>query len=173
MIELEKAKLSPDGWEAALTDPTARWRLFYTVSGKDITAAAKKQKGGSGGYFPLTGCQKFDAADNTFENGVFLGPVGSLTFKGPFLVTKRNLYFDVAEMFVGLGPWRFGIPLKKGAPKSLEQLPPKELKALPFFIYALVDDDIIVARGRSGGVALWGRAEPDWAAGAGVLQVYK
>lgn len=49
----------------------------------------------------------------------------------------------------------------------------RELVALPFFIYALVDEDIVVARGRSGGVALWGRADPQWAAGAGVLQVYK
>ena len=49
----------------------------------------------------------------------------------------------------------------------------RELKALPFFIYAYVDEDIIVARGRSGGVALWQRADTKWQADSGVLQVYK
>lgn len=49
----------------------------------------------------------------------------------------------------------------------------REVKKLPFFVYAWADNDIIVARGRSGGVALWGRADSDWQARAGVLQVYK
>ncbi len=50
---------------------------------------------------------------------------------------------------------------------------PRAAKALPFFVYALVTEDIIVARGRSGGLALWARADSDWMAKAGVLQVYK
>lgn len=51
--------------------------------------------------------------------------------------------------------------------------PHRAAKALPFFVYALVTEDIIVARGRSGGLALWARADSDWMAKAGVLQVYK
>lgn len=173
LVAVEKSKLKADGWEALLTAPGARWRLFYTVPGKDVTAASKKQKGGAGSYFPLTGCQKFEGGEQTFENGVFLGPLAHLTFKGPFKMASRYLWFDVTTMYLGVGPWRVGIPLKRDAPPSLDALSPKDLKALPFFIYAFVDEDIIVARGRSGGVALWGRADPEWAASAGVLQVYK
>lgn len=46
-------------------------------------------------------------------------------------------------------------------------------KATPFFLYAYLDEDFIVGRGRSGGLALWQRADPEWCAKAGVLQVYK
>lgn len=47
-----------------------------------MLAFNKGQKGGTGGYFPMIAAQKF-GADDTFENGVFLGPVAHLTFKGP------------------------------------------------------------------------------------------
>lgn len=46
-------------------------------------------------------------------------------------------------------------------------------KKLPFFLYIYVDQDIVVARGRSGGLALWARTQPDWEATSGVLAVYK
>ncbi len=48
-----------------------------------------------------------------------------------------------------------------------------ERRALPFFIYAYVDDEIIVARGRSGGLAVWAATTQEWEAKAGVLAVYK
>ncbi|KXZ47501.1 hypothetical protein GPECTOR_35g939 [Gonium pectorale] len=169
LVAVEKAKLKPDGWDAALTAPGTRWRLIFTVPGKDITAAAKGQKGGTGGYFPLAACQKFD--ETGFENGVFLGPVGHLTFKGPFQMDARLTHFDVDTMYLGLGPWRLPLKLKKQVP--LQELDRKAFKALPFFVYAYVGPDIVVARGRSGGVALWGRADSDWLASSGAMQVYK
>ena len=50
----------------------------------------------------------------------------------------------------------------------------REKKKLPFFVYAYADEDIIVARGRSGGVALWQNMErnSEWQAQAGVLQIF-
>jgi hypothetical protein len=48
-----------------------------------------------------------------------------------------------------------------------------DVKKLPFFLYAYVDKDIVVARGRSGGMALWQRADKDWEARSGVMAVYK
>ncbi len=48
-----------------------------------------------------------------------------------------------------------------------------DVKKLPFFLYAYVDKDIVVARGRSGGLALWQRADKDWEARSGVMAVYK
>jgi hypothetical protein len=85
---------------------------------------------------------------------------------------QKQLSFDVHTMFVGVGPWRLGIPLKKDG-KPLSQVDPKEVQKLPFFLYAYIDDEIILGRGRSGGLALWVAADAKWQANAGVLQVYK
>lgn len=35
-------------------------------------------------------------------------------------------------------------------------------KAGPFFIMVYVDDEIIAARGRGGGIGLWQRPSPEW-----------
>jgi hypothetical protein len=66
--------------------------------------------------------QKFDPVTKDFENGVFLGPIASLTFNGPYTMAGRQLSFDVRSMNIGLGPWRWSIALKKDA-KPLDQLP--------------------------------------------------
>lgn len=172
VVQLEKARLPPAGWNKTLAAPRRRWHLVYTVPGKDVTAASKGKKSGSGMYFPLTGCQKFE--DGQFENGVFLGPAASLTFRGPCAMKEggRQMSFDVTTMHIGLGPWRWALPLKRDAP-ALEARPPKDVKKLPFFLYAYVDNDIVVARGRSGGLAMWRSVGAEWQATAGVLQVYK
>jgi hypothetical protein len=52
-------------------------------------------------------------------------------------------------------------------------MPCRARKALPFFLYAYVDENIIVGRGRGGGLALWVRPEKDWEAKSGVINVYK
>ncbi len=52
---------------------------------KDVVAAQKGAPKGSGNYVRgITAANKYDPTDMTFENGVFFGPLGSLTFKGPF-----------------------------------------------------------------------------------------
>lgn len=68
--------------------------------------------------------QKFDAAKLDFENGVFLGPIAFLTFNGPYAMKGKQLTFDVASMNIGLGPWRFSIPLKKDA-QAIQDRDPK------------------------------------------------
>ena len=82
---------------------------------KAVQGAIKGKVQGKGIFFPLVGCQKFDGEEGSFENGVFLGPVGHLTFKGPYTTKGQQLSFDVHTMYLGLGPWRIGIPLKKDA----------------------------------------------------------
>ena len=67
--------------------------------------------------------QKFDGNELSFENGVFLGPLLHLTFKGSYMWNKRQLYFDVATMYLGLGPWRLALPLKTAKP--LAEVPAK------------------------------------------------
>jgi hypothetical protein len=48
----------------------------------------------------------------------------------------------------------------------------RDAKKLPFFLYSYIDDEIVVARGRSGGLAIWERSTKEWEAKAGVLQRY-
>jgi len=49
----------------------------------------------------------------------------------------------------------------------------RERKKLPFFLYSYADNEIIVARGRSGGLAAWVKTTPAWEMESGVAQVYK
>lgn len=44
----------------------------------------------------------------------------------------------------------------------------REGKAGPFFIMIYVDDEIVAAKGRGGGIAIWQRAKPEWELKAGV-----
>lgn len=134
--------------------------------------AAKKQPNKGVQYFPITAAQKFDPAKKDFENGVFLGNVAYLTFNGPFAMKGKQLSFDVVAINIGFGPLRFAFPLKKDAPASLEEVSDAKRKALPFFLYAYVDDEMVVARGRSGGLAMWLRTTPQWEAESGLLQRY-
>eukprot|EP00197_Chlamydomonas_leiostraca_P013757 CAMPEP_0202865678 /NCGR_PEP_ID=MMETSP1391-20130828/6293_1 /ASSEMBLY_ACC=CAM_ASM_000867 /TAXON_ID=1034604 /ORGANISM="Chlamydomonas leiostraca, Strain SAG 11-49" /LENGTH=219 /DNA_ID=CAMNT_0049545543 /DNA_START=103 /DNA_END=763 /DNA_ORIENTATION=- len=171
MLKLEKMRVKPSpAWADIISAPGVHWRLMFTAAAKDVVAAQKKPGAGSVTSFPLAACQKFDGREGSFENGVFLGNLAHLTFKGPMALDGRRLSFDVDKMYIGLGPWRACVPLK--AERDLAALDAKERGKLPFFLYAYVDDGLIVGRGRSGGLAVWMRADSEWAARAGVLQVY-
>jgi hypothetical protein len=51
---------------------------------KELERDRKGEAGAQGKFFPLTAAQRFDASTNENENGVFLGHVASLTFRGPY-----------------------------------------------------------------------------------------
>lgn len=170
ILQLEKLKAPADSWDGILKAPGKRWRLVFISSSKDVAAATKGGKVQGGQYFPITACQKYEKG--IFENGVFLGPVASLTFSGPYTMSGRQLWFDVVSMSVGLGPWRTSFNLKQDS-RPLSERDAKEVKALPFFLYSYIDEDIVVGRGRGGGMAVWLSTDKDWEARNGVLQVYK
>eukprot|EP00879_Flechtneria_rotunda_P008611 GHRR01009023.1.p1 GENE.GHRR01009023.1~~GHRR01009023.1.p1 ORF type:complete len:201 (+),score=68.97 GHRR01009023.1:103-705(+) len=124
MLQLESQKLPVDGWQDILQAPGTHWKLVFTADDKQVQAA-KKQKPNKGGiYFPLAACQKFDGTRLDFENGVFLGPLAFLTFNGPYAMKGRQLQFDVVSMNIGIGPWRFSIPIKKNA-KAVADMDPQ------------------------------------------------
>lgn len=178
-LKVEKAKpsLLPGDYFSTLSAPGKRWQLVWTADSKAVQAASKgtppRGFGGAGLYFPIPAVQKFNAEELSFENGVFLGPLlGHLTFKGPCMSKGKQLSFDVTTMYVGLGPWRVPVTLKKDA-KPLAEVDQKNVKALPFFIYAYVDDQIVLGRGRSGGLALWVSIDPAMQAATGALNAFK
>ncbi|WCJ42036.1 hypothetical protein M5689_022864 [Euphorbia peplus] len=141
---IEKAKIDPSGFLETLggsKSPGRTWMLIFT--------AEKQYK--SGRYFPITGVQRFDAAGKRIENGVYLGPIGSLTFEGRFTWKTKILSFIFERVRVKIGPLNpFEISL---GDKNDREPSTKD----PFFIWFYIDEEIAVARGKSGGTAFWCR----------------
>ncbi|XP_027124489.1 uncharacterized protein LOC113768843 [Coffea eugenioides] len=141
---IEKAKLDPSGFLETLggtESPGRTWMLIFT--------AEKKLERGK--YFPVTAVQRFDAAGRRIENGVFLGPLGYLTFEGRFSWKNRILAFIFERLRIKVGPFNpFEINLK-----GKDEREPSNKD--PFFIWFYIDEEIAVARGRGGGTAFWVR----------------
>lgn len=75
------------------------------------------------------------------------------------------LAFDFDRLNLRLGGWQTGFPLKgKQDPSTF-----KREKASPFFVFYYVDERIICARGRGGGIAMWARTTPQWELEKGVV----
>lgn len=119
--------------------------------------AIKGLSPGGGRYFPLTAVQRWDAASGTIENGIFLGWLAALTFSGPYAFVGKKLSFDFDTLRIKVGPApAINIPLKK---KIEAYIPgPKD----PFFLFFAVNENLVAARGRGGGVAFWARTTPKW-----------
>lgn len=83
---------------------------------------------------------------------MYLGPVGALTFEGRFSWKNRILAFIFEQIRIKIGPFD---PLELGLGKKDSEEEPSNKD--PFFIWFYVDEEIAVARGRSGGTAFWCR----------------
>lgn len=96
--------------------------------------------------YPGLSCQ-----GKRIENGVYLGPLGFLTFEGRLSWKNRILAFIFELIRVKIGPLN---PLQI----SLGQKGNREPNTKdPFFNWFYVDEEIAVARGKSGGTAFWCR----------------
>mmetsp|Transcript_75 Transcript_75/g.162 ORF Transcript_75/g.162 Transcript_75/m.162 type:complete len:267 (-) Transcript_75:81-881(-) len=132
------------------------WKLVYTISKKNvITGTAKgleEVRGDGGSYFPLTAVQNWNVHDMRIQNGIFVFGVASLVFAGDFEVTNQGiLYFDFDRLDFKLGPLAFGF-----------DLPPNESrqgKKRPFFVFVYADDEVCIAKGRGGGLAVWKKVD--------------
>lgn len=141
---IKKAKIDPSPFLDTLggtKSPGRTWMLIFTAQGRLER----------GNYFPVTAVQRFDAAAKRIENGLYLGPIGCLTFEGKFSWKKRNLAFIFECIGIKVGP--FG-PLQISLGKGEEREPSTKD---PFFIWFYVDEEIAVAQGRGGGIAFWCR----------------
>ncbi|KAF3650350.1 putative glutathione S-transferase-like [Capsicum annuum] len=143
---IERAKVDPSKFLETLggtKSPGRTWMLVFTA-----------EKGlGRGRYFPITAIQRFDAAAKRIENGVYLGPLGFLTFEGPFSWKNRILAFVFERLRIKIGPFDpFDIRIK-----GKDEREPSNKGKDPFFIWFYIDEEIAVARGRSGGTAYWVR----------------
>ncbi|TMX00019.1 hypothetical protein EJD97_001536 [Solanum chilense] len=146
LAAIERAKIDSSRFLETLggaKSPGRTWMLIFTAD-----------KGlGQGRYFPITAIQRFDAAAQRIENGVYLGPLGFLTFEGPFSWKNRILAFVFERLQIKVGPFNpFDISIK-----GKEEREPSNKDKDPFFIWFYIDEEIAVARGRSGGTAFWVR----------------
>ncbi|XP_059302016.1 LOW QUALITY PROTEIN: uncharacterized protein LOC132053942 [Lycium ferocissimum] len=144
--DIERSKIDSSRFLETLggtKSPGRTWMLIFTA-----------EKGlGKGKYFPITAIQRFDAAAKRIENGVYLGPLGFLTFEGPFSWKNRILAFVFERLRIKIGPFDpFDISIK-----GKEEREPSNKDKDPFFIWFYIDEEIAVARGRSGGTAFWVR----------------
>jgi hypothetical protein len=141
-----------------------QWRLCFT------TGVRKRKKGGinlgKGFYLPKFAPATIgfepkpdsDKARGQISNQIQLGRL-KLRFIGParFEGKQNLLAFDFTEFqFWGGDRLLFKKPFRGGQAKieAFEALP---IAKLPFFAFFLVTDDLIAARGRGGGLALWFR----------------
>ncbi|GLJ14218.1 hypothetical protein SUGI_0228250 [Cryptomeria japonica] len=125
--------------------PGRTWMLIFTAQGRS----------GKGFYFPITAVQRFDASAMRIENGIYLGPIGCLTFEGRFSWKKRILAFIFESLNLKFGPLG---PIKINLAKEEDKNRIPVTKD-PFFIWFYVDEEIAVAQGRGGGTALWCRLD--------------
>lgn len=146
-----------------------QWRLIFVTPKKKPTFFNSL-------YFPIRAHQSFNLFPNTstsspadgsdmeigeFDNAVFL--LGSaLYFRviGPmrFVRERNRLEFSVDRLKVKVGPFEW---VKDGLDKEGYSLKGRKVSKLPFFTFFSIRDDIAVARGRSGGLALYGRVRED------------
>lgn len=83
----------------------------------------------------------------------------SLTGPVKFIPQKRILVFDFTYLKLNLFGFRiYDGYIRNGLEKEAEFYQ-TEIKHQAFFSYFLIEDNFIAARGRGGGLALWGRQE--------------
>ncbi|KAI8111690.1 hypothetical protein M9435_004189 [Picochlorum sp. BPE23] len=155
MRQLEKLKLQDEEWPG-IVGRGDRWQLVFTTGVAKVREAMKNQGKGGGNYFPLTAAQRWDARTGEIENGIFLGLIAALTFKGGYAYQGKKLSFDFDRVNIKLGPLKFEFKIKDAIVDY------KPAAKDPFFIIFYVDDEVICARGRGGGIALWKKTEKDF-----------
>ncbi len=139
------------------------WRLCFITG----TKQAQNRAGvvlRSGRYLPrwatieLTYHPHTQSNPGTLENSIKLGAL-NLTLTGPakFLSARNILAFDFTQISITLGDLNLYHGKIRGGKESEEKFYEEKLKKQAFFTYFLIEDNFIAARGKGGGLALWGR----------------
>ena len=96
--------------------------------------------------YPDLNCQA-----KRIENGVYLGSLGCLTFEGRISWNTRILAFIFERIRIKFGPFK---PFEINFGGKDDREPSNKD---PCFIWFYIDEEIAVARGKSGGTAFWVR----------------
>ena len=165
LLELEKSARKKTS-DRSFKDLVGCWNLRFITGTKKSRAKAGIVLG-AGKYIPhlvkINLEYRADSQPNPntgrVKNSVSIGGI-NLTLSGPVkLVGKNNniLAFDFTSMTLKV----FGLTLYDGYLKNGErkdrEFSETKIKQQAFFNYFLVRDSLIAARGRGGGLALWGK----------------
>ena len=144
------------------------WRLCFITGTKKTRAKAGIMLGAGRylpkffqvelSYTPASEIESDDFAPGKIENCVTVGEV-TLIVSGPakFLSKKNILAFDFTRMTVKiLGIKVFSGFIRNGEAKE-QNFYAKNVREQAFFAYFLIDKNMMAARGRGGGLAIWGR----------------
>mmetsp|Transcript_5718 Transcript_5718/g.17018 ORF Transcript_5718/g.17018 Transcript_5718/m.17018 type:complete len:235 (-) Transcript_5718:96-800(-) len=141
-----------------LTPPSGQFRLVLVANEK------KNKREVTANYVPVYGGISFFAEDGSDKQGVVtntakLPVLGGIQFTGRFeWVSKMSkLQFNFYSMALRIF-WLPALRLRlKGDKKQsdVEIFQAEDPRKLPFFSFFFVEPEIIAARGRGGGLALW------------------
>ncbi|MCU0551978.1 MAG: hypothetical protein MUC48_21790 [Leptolyngbya sp. Prado105] len=158
LLQAEKsAKQSPQPF--SFDQLIGQWRLCFATGTRKLRQGGIQLK--KGYYVPKLAKAQISFERDGAEKIGNLAQIGALQlrFTGParFQPKKNLLAFEFTQIQVSLG----SIVLKKGAVRGGEakekEFAEMKISKLPFFAFFLITDDLIAARGRGGGLALWVR----------------
>ncbi|MDX2228904.1 MAG: hypothetical protein NW220_04675 [Leptolyngbyaceae cyanobacterium bins.349] len=162
LLQAEKAA-KHDHLTYTLEQLAGHWRLVFTAPRHAHQKAGVAQ--GRGWYVPQFAPAQISFSPDDMDNGT--GAIGNQIQLGPVLFKlsgplkypgKKNLLgFDFTHAtFTIFGKTLYDGRFQSGKTKQdhFEQL---SLNKLPFFAFFLMTDELIAARGRGGGLAIWVR----------------
>ncbi len=84
-----------------------------------------------------------------------------ITLTGPaqLFISKRILAFDFTRINVSIGTFNLYSGEIRGGKETETDFYGNQVNKQAFFAYFLVKDNLIAARGKGGGLALWGKIE--------------
>lgn len=170
---LESEKAAKKNKSAATFDQfIGDWRLCF-ISGKQNSKSAKNAPK-SGQYLPSLikiqlsySADMLDGLENPGNQGFTPGTIQNIvqvasvkfTIRGPakFLEKKNLLAFDFTRMTVQMFAVKLFDGYIRNGQKSEAKFYQRKISQQAFFAYFFITEKAIAARGRGGGLALWGR----------------
>lgn len=139
---------------------SGEWRLCF------VTGTQKRPQGGitlgKGFYLPRLGravigfTPEAETSIGQISNQVQVGPL-ALRLTGParYLDKKNILAFDFTQIQFCFGQMALGPLSFRGGWDTTAAFATVPIAQLPFFAFFWMTDDLIAARGRGGGLAIW------------------
>ena len=152
----------------SLSDIVGNWNLRF-ITGTQKTRQRAGVVLGAGRYIPrFVKIQiQYTADDSASNRGQVINSVKlsflQLSLTGPikFMPQQRILAFDFTYLKLSLGRFNLYQGYVRNGLQRNKDFERQKLKNQAFFKYFIIEDNFIAARGKGGGLALWGREKSD------------
>ena len=163
-ILLKKEKQQKQKNICSLADLVGKWNLRF-ITGTRKTRQRAGVVLGAGRYIPrFVEIQiQYTAHDLASDTGRVINSVKlsflQISLTGPikFMPRQRILAFDFTYLKLSVGRFNLYQGYVKNGLQRNSNFYQQKLKNQAFFKYFLIEDNFIAARGKGGGLALWGR----------------